>query len=31
MDYRWLGVLVVVLVAAAIGCSWGLWKSTRFC
>jgi glucose uptake protein GlcU len=31
MDYRWLGVLLVVLVATAIGCGWGLWKSTRFC
>ena len=31
IDYRWLTVLVVVLLATALGFGWGLWKTTRFC
>lgn len=31
MDYRWLTVLVVVLLATALGFGWLLWKTTRFC
>src|SRR3984885_2191679 len=30
MDFTWLKVLVAVLVAAALGGGWGLWKVTRF-
>jgi flagellar biosynthesis protein FliQ len=30
MDFTWLSVLVAVLVAAALGGGWGLWKVTRF-
>ena len=30
MDFTWLQVLVAVLVAAALGGGWGLWKVTRF-
>ena len=30
MDFTWLNVLVAVLVAAALGGGWGLWKVTRF-
>jgi drug/metabolite transporter (DMT)-like permease len=30
MDFAWLGVLVAVLVAAALIGGWGLWKATRF-
>ncbi len=30
INYVWLTVLVVILVAAAAGCGWGLWKRTRF-
>ena len=30
MDFTWLRVLVAVLVAAALGGGWGLWKVTRF-
>jgi drug/metabolite transporter (DMT)-like permease len=30
MDFKWLAVLVVVLVAAALWSGWGLWKTTRF-
>ena len=31
MDYRWLTVLVVVLLATAVGFGWRLWKTTRLC
>lgn len=31
MDYRWLTVLVVVLLATAVGFGWRLWTTTRFC
>jgi glucose uptake protein GlcU len=31
LNYRWLGVLAVLLVATALGCGWRLWKSTSFC
>jgi glucose uptake protein GlcU len=30
MNFMWLSVLVVVLVAAALLSGWGLWKATRF-
>ncbi|MGA2048334.1 MAG: GRP family sugar transporter [Terracidiphilus sp.] len=30
MDFSWLAVLVVVLVASALLAGWGLWKATRF-
>ena len=30
MDFAWLSVLVVILVAAALLSGWGLWKATRF-
>jgi drug/metabolite transporter (DMT)-like permease len=30
MDFTWLSVLVVVLVAAALLSGWSLWKATRF-
>jgi glucose uptake protein GlcU len=30
MDFTWLSVLVVVLVASALLSGWGLWKATRF-
>jgi hypothetical protein len=30
MDFPWLRVLVSVLVAAALGGGWALWKGTRF-
>jgi len=30
MDFTWLSVLVVVLVAAALLSGWSLWKETRF-
>jgi hypothetical protein len=30
MDFAWLSVLVVLLVAAALLSGWGLWKATRF-
>jgi glucose uptake protein GlcU len=30
MDFTWMRVLVAVLVAAALGGGWGLWKVTRF-
>jgi glucose uptake protein GlcU len=30
MDFTWLGLLVIVLVASAASCAWGLWKATRF-
>ncbi len=30
MNFAWLAVLVVVLVAAALISGWGLWKATRF-
>jgi glucose uptake protein GlcU len=30
MNFTWLSVLVVVLVASALLSGWGLWKATRF-
>ncbi len=30
MNFAWVSVLCVVLVFAAIGCGWLLWKRTRF-
>ena len=30
INYRWLTLLVVLLVVTAVGCGWGLWKMTRF-
>jgi drug/metabolite transporter (DMT)-like permease len=30
MDFTWTGVLAVVMVASAIACLWGLWRTTRF-
>ena len=30
MNFTWLAVLVLVLVAAALISGWGLWKATRF-
>ncbi|MGD0628220.1 MAG: GRP family sugar transporter [Terracidiphilus sp.] len=30
MNFTWLAVLVVVLIAAALLSGWGLWRATRF-
>jgi len=30
MNHQWLAVLVLLLIATAAGCGWGLWKATRF-
>lgn len=30
MDFGWVGVLVAVLVGAAVLSGWGLWRATRF-
>jgi drug/metabolite transporter (DMT)-like permease len=30
MNYAWTGVLAVVMIASAIACLWGLWRTTRF-
>jgi drug/metabolite transporter (DMT)-like permease len=30
MNFAWVGVLAVILVASAVGCTWVLWKTTRF-
>jgi glucose uptake protein GlcU len=30
MNFAWLGLLVVVLVASALAGGWALWKATRF-
>jgi glucose uptake protein GlcU len=30
MNYRWLTVLVMLLVVTAVGFGWALWKKTRF-
>ena len=30
MDFSWLAVLALVLVASALLAGWGLWKATRF-
>ncbi len=30
MNFHWVGVLVVILIAAAAVCGWRLWKVTRF-
>ena len=31
MDFRWLGVLVGMLVVALAACGWTLWRQTKFC
>ena len=30
MNFTWLWVLAVAMVASAVACAWGLWKATRF-
>ena len=30
MNYAWVGLLAVILLASAVGCTWVLWKTTRF-
>jgi len=30
MNFLWMSALCVVLVMAAVGCGWLLWKRTRF-
>jgi hypothetical protein len=30
VDYRWLTMLVGILLATALGMGWRLWKLTRF-
>ncbi len=30
MNFTWLGILAIVLVASALLSGWGLWKATRF-
>jgi hypothetical protein len=30
LNFAWLSILVVVLVASAALCGWALWKATRF-
>jgi drug/metabolite transporter (DMT)-like permease len=30
MNFAWAGVLTIVLVASAVACLWGLWRTTRF-
>ena len=30
MNLSWVGVLTAILVVAAVGCAWVLWRSTRF-
>jgi len=30
MNFTWVGVLSLILVAAAVGCAWVLWRETRF-
>ncbi len=30
MNFAWVGLLVAILVASAIGCVWALWRATRF-
>lgn len=30
MNFTWTAVLAVVMVASAIACLWGLWRTTRF-
>jgi glucose uptake protein GlcU len=30
MNYPWTGVLSIVMIASAVACGWGLWKTTRF-
>jgi drug/metabolite transporter (DMT)-like permease len=30
MNYTWTGILAVVMVASAVACLWGLWRTTRF-
>jgi glucose uptake protein GlcU len=31
MNFAWVGILSLILLAAAAGCGWVLWKETRFC
>jgi len=30
MNFAWLWILGVILIASAAACAWGLWKTTRF-
>ena len=30
MNFAWVGVLAIILIGSAVGCTWVLWKSTRF-
>jgi drug/metabolite transporter (DMT)-like permease len=30
MNFTWVGILALILVAAAVGGAWALWKQTRF-
>ena len=30
MNFTWVGVLGVILIASAVGCAWALWRATRF-
>lgn len=30
MNFAWVGILCFILLAAAAGCAWVLWKETRF-
>ena len=30
MNFAWIGVLSVILIASATGCVWALWRTTRF-
>ena len=31
MNFTWVGILSAILLAAAAGCAWVLWRETRFC
>jgi hypothetical protein len=30
MNFSWLAVLVIILIASIGACTWVLWKRTRF-
>jgi glucose uptake protein GlcU len=30
MNFAWIGVLAAILALSAVGCTWVLWKTTRF-
>jgi glucose uptake protein GlcU len=30
MNFAWIGILSIVLIASAAGCGWALWRTTRF-